>query len=130
MRLRAWALGTRAARSGVPGGVDTVSQVWHRRLATNRHKGPLPMKPVTVSVTIDRPRREVYEHLDALANHEAFTDHFLVDRQLSGPPRGVGATLHGNVRAMGRQEPFELTVIDAQAPSTIVEVTKAAGGRR
>jgi hypothetical protein len=39
------------------------------------------MKPVTVSVTIDRPRDEIYAVLDDLMNHEAFTDHFLTDFQ-------------------------------------------------
>ena len=88
------------------------------------------MKPVSVTVTVERPREEVFAHLDVLANHEAFTDHFLVDWKLSGPPAGVGATLHANAKAFGRTEPFELTVVEAQRPSMIAEVTTAAGGRR
>ena len=50
------------------------------------------MKPVEVSTVIHRPIAEIYAHLDVLANHEAFTDHF------------VGA-LHGgaDLAAQGRR---------------------------
>jgi hypothetical protein len=44
------------------------------------------MKSVEVSTVIRRPIAEVYAHLDVLANHEAFTDHFLVDWRLEGRP--------------------------------------------
>ena len=40
---------------------------------------------------VPNPRPEVYEFLDVLGNHEQFTDHFMVDWELSGPKRGVGA---------------------------------------
>jgi hypothetical protein len=88
------------------------------------------MKPVISTVTIDRPRREVFDHLDVLANHEAFTDHFLRDWQLSGPERGVGGKLRARVSALGRTEDVELEVVEVQAPSLIAEVTLAAGGKR
>jgi carbon monoxide dehydrogenase subunit G len=88
------------------------------------------MKPVAVSITVDRPREEVYAHLDVLANHEAFTDHILRDWELSGPATGVGARVKMTVKAPGRSERVELTVIEAQEPSTIVERTVGAGGKR
>jgi len=88
------------------------------------------MEPVTVTTTVRRPIAEVYDHLDVLGNHEAFTDHFMVDWELSGPPRGVGAKLRANVKALGRKQPIALEVYDAAAPTTIVERTVAAGGRR
>jgi hypothetical protein len=53
------------------------------------------MKPITVSVVVDRPREEVFAHLDMLANHEAFTDHFMHDFTFSGPAAGVGRPVHG-----------------------------------
>ncbi|MBJ7331308.1 MAG: SRPBCC family protein [Solirubrobacteraceae bacterium] len=88
------------------------------------------MKPITVTTTIDRPRAEVYAHLDVLANHEAFTDHFMVDWELSGPPAGVGAALRANVKALGQKQPIALEVYEAKAPELIVERTVAAGGKR
>ena len=88
------------------------------------------MKPVEVSTVIRRPIAEVYAHLDVLANHEAFTDHFLVDWQLAGPASGVGASVTMRVRAPGRSEEVELTVIDAEPPVRTVEETVGAGGRR
>jgi hypothetical protein len=88
------------------------------------------MKSVEVSTVIRRPIAEVYAHLDVLANHEAFTDHFLVNWQLSGPAFGVGASVTMTVRAPGRTEEVELTVIDAEPPVRTVEETVGAGGRR
>jgi hypothetical protein len=88
------------------------------------------MKPVEVSTVIRRPIAQVYAHLDVLANHEAFTDHFLVDWHLDGPASGVGASVTMRVRAPGRSEEVELTVIDAEPPVRTVEETVGAGGRR
>ena len=78
------------------------------------------MKPVVVSTTIDRPRDEVYDLLDDISAHEAFTDHFLVDWRLTRDnPRGAGA----GVRVKGTVGPHRETVITviASAPDRIVE---------
>jgi hypothetical protein len=88
------------------------------------------MKPVEVSTVIRRPIAQVYAHLDVLGNHEAFTDHFLVDWELHGAASGVGASVRMRVRAPGRSEEVELTVIDAEPPVRTVEETVGAGGRR
>ena len=72
------------------------------------------MKPITVSTVVDRPREEVYEYLDVLANHEAFTDHFLTDWTVSGPASGVGAKVR----------------VKAKAPERTVENATSAGGKR
>jgi Polyketide cyclase / dehydrase and lipid transport len=88
------------------------------------------MKPVEVSTVIRRPIEEVFAYLDVLANHEAFTDHFLVDWVLHGPAAGVGASVRMTVRAPGRTEDVELTVIEAEPPVRSVEETVGAGGRR
>jgi uncharacterized membrane protein len=84
------------------------------------------MKPITVSVSVDRPREEVYAYLDVLANHEAFTDHFLQDWTLSGPRAGVGA----KARFRARGDRMETEVVEAQAPVRSVERTVGANGKR
>lgn len=88
------------------------------------------MKPVTVSVAVQRPRQEVFDHLDVLANHEAFCDHFMVDWRLSGPRAGVGATVRFRAKAPGGSQEAELTVVEASPPERIVEESVGAGGRR
>ncbi|WP_187369119.1 SRPBCC family protein [Baekduia soli] len=88
------------------------------------------MKPITVSIRIDRPRREVFEHLDVLANHLPFCDHFMADGQLSGPASGPGGRLRFRALTPGRGEWMDLEVCEAHAPERIVERTRGAGGRR
>src|SRR3954468_17458008 len=88
------------------------------------------MRPVSVSVVVDRPVEEVYDFLDVLGNHESFTDHFLKDWRLSGPSSGVGAGVTLRAVAMGRSEEVELEVIEAQRPAMIRERTVGAGGKR
>jgi polyketide cyclase/dehydrase/lipid transport protein len=88
------------------------------------------MKPVTVSVDVPKNREEVYAFLDVLANHEPFTDHMMVDWQLSGPRAGIGARATAKVRAPGSNEIIEITVIDAEPPGRIVEESLSAGGKR
>ena len=43
------------------------------------------MDPVTLNVTIDRPREEVFAYLSDVANHPEFTDHFLKGWRLTRP---------------------------------------------
>jgi hypothetical protein len=86
------------------------------------------MKPVRVSVDVPNPRPEVYEFLDVLGNHEQFTDHFMVDWELSGPKRGVGAKANVRVKATGEKERTEMEVVEADAGRRIVE--EGTGGSR
>jgi Polyketide cyclase / dehydrase and lipid transport len=88
------------------------------------------MKPITVSTVVDRPREEVYEYLDVLANHEAFTDHFLTDWSVSGPASGVGAKVRVKAKAPGADTWIDIEVIEAQAPERTVENATSAGGKR
>ena len=88
------------------------------------------MKPVEVSTVIRRPIAEVYAHLDVLANHEAFTDHMLIDWSASGPDRGVGAKVRVYSKAGGRKVPVDIEVIEADAPVRNVERNVSAGGKR
>jgi uncharacterized protein YndB with AHSA1/START domain len=89
------------------------------------------VKPVTVSAEVPKPREEVYEFLDVLANHEQFTDHFMVDWQLSGPRRGVGAKANVRVKATGEKDWTDMEVVEADAGRRIVEEgTGGSGGKR
>jgi hypothetical protein len=88
------------------------------------------MKPITVSTTVARPRDEVFAHLDVLANHVPFNDHYMADAELSGPATGAGGRMHARILAPGRSQWFDLETVTAQAPELLVERTVAAGGRR
>ncbi|HET8565557.1 MAG TPA: SRPBCC family protein [Solirubrobacterales bacterium] len=88
------------------------------------------MKPVSVEATVAKPPVEVFEFLDALANHERFLDHYLVDWKFSGPRRGVGAKARARVDAPGSQDHFEFEVTESEAPSRIVEQGVSSEGKR
>jgi ribosome-associated toxin RatA of RatAB toxin-antitoxin module len=88
------------------------------------------MKPVTVEVVVARPPSEAFEFLDALANHEQFLDHYLVDWTFSGPKRGTGAKARARVDAPGSQDHFEFEVTESEAPHQIVEQGVSSGGKR
>jgi uncharacterized protein YndB with AHSA1/START domain len=86
-------------------------------------------KPVTVSVDVPYAVDDVYDFLDVMANHEGFTNHMLRDWELSGPDRGVGARARVHVRALGMSDVVDIEVVDAEAPTRIVErnVAQKAG---
>lgn len=88
------------------------------------------MKPVTVEAVVARPPLEVFGFLDALANHERFLDHYLIDWEFSGPQRGVGAKARARVDAPASQDHFEFEVTEAEAPARIVEQGVSSGGKR
>jgi uncharacterized protein YndB with AHSA1/START domain len=89
------------------------------------------MKPVTVSAEVPTPREGVYDYLDVLANHEQFTDHFMVDWKLSGPRRGVGAKANVRVKATGEKDWTDMEIVEADAGRRIVEEgTGGSGGKR
>jgi Polyketide cyclase / dehydrase and lipid transport len=88
------------------------------------------MRPVTVSIEVPQSPEEVFEHLDVLANHEAFTDHFLVDWETSGPERGVGARARMRVKKPGPEDWLEMEVIESEQPRRNAERAKGANGRR
>jgi uncharacterized protein YndB with AHSA1/START domain len=88
------------------------------------------MKPVTVSTTVARPVAEVYEFLDLLANHEGFMDHMLVEWELSGPRRGVGARARARANTVGSQDWTDFEVVEAEPPSRIVEEGVGNDGKR
>jgi hypothetical protein len=88
------------------------------------------MKPVSGSVEVPQSRDEVYDFLDVLANHEQFTDHFLLDWQISGPAGGVGAKARMRVKTPGPDDWLDMEVIEAVAPRTTTEESVSAKGRR
>ena len=88
------------------------------------------MKPVTVSVEVPQSPEEVFDYLEVLANHEEFTDHFLVDWETSGPERGVGARARMRVKKPGPEDRLEMEVIESERPRRNVERATGANGRR
>ena len=88
------------------------------------------MKPVRVSIEVPQSPERVYESIDVLGNHERFTDHFLIDWQVSGPARGVGAKARMRVKSPGPDDWLEMEVVAADAPRTTTEESVSAKGRR
>lgn len=88
------------------------------------------MRSIAVSVDVPQPREQVYEFLDALANHALFTDHMMRDWEFEGPERGVGARAKLNAVVGGRADPLSMEVIAAEPPIKNVEQNVGAGGKR
>jgi hypothetical protein len=88
------------------------------------------MKPVTATVTVPQSREEVYDFIDVLGNHEGFTNHFLVVWELSGPRAGVGARAKMRLKKPGPADRLDMTVVASERPTTTVEESLSAKGRR
>jgi Polyketide cyclase / dehydrase and lipid transport len=88
------------------------------------------VQPVTVKATVSKPIEAVYEFLEVLGNHESFVDHLFTDWSFSGPARGVGARARARTNAPASQDWTEFEVVEAEAPSLIVEEAVGANGRR
>src|SRR5258706_971850 len=88
------------------------------------------MKPVAVSTTVARPREEVFDHLDLLANHATYMDHMFVDWTFSGPATGVGAKGRAKVDAPLSREFAEFEVVESVRPERTVEEGVSAHGKR
>ena len=85
------------------------------------------MDPVSVSVTIARPREEVFEYLADIANHAEFCDHYLVDWRLTREdPYGRGAGARFRVKMPLNRFPWaDVSFVEVEAPRRIVEVGRA-----
>src|SRR5438045_2110057 len=79
------------------------------------------MKPVSVSVDVPVDRESVFAFLDVMANHEPFTNHMMKDWSYAGPASGVGSKATVRVKAMGVADTIDIEVVDAEAPTRIVE---------
>jgi uncharacterized protein YndB with AHSA1/START domain len=87
-------------------------------------------EPVTVTVEVARPRQEVFEYVDVLANHERWMDHLFKDWSFEGPRRGVGAIATAQVDAPSARERVSFEVVESTAPERIVEAGESAHGKR
>jgi ribosome-associated toxin RatA of RatAB toxin-antitoxin module len=81
------------------------------------------VKPVTVSVEVPNPPEQVYDFLEVLGNHERFMDHSMVDWELSGPRRGVGAKANVRVKATAEKDWTDVEIVEADAGRRLVEET-------
>jgi hypothetical protein len=88
------------------------------------------MKPVTVSTTVAKPRDEVFDYVELLANHATYMDHMFVNWSFSGPPRGVGARAGATVSAPGSRERAEFEIVESERPERTVEEGVSAHGKR
>jgi uncharacterized membrane protein len=87
-------------------------------------------EPVTVSVEVGRPRQEVFDYVDVLANHERWMARLYKDWSFEGPRRGVGAIAKAQVDAPAAQEKVSFKVVESTAPERIVEEGESAHGKR
>ena len=87
------------------------------------------MDPVSVSITVGRPREEVFDYLVDIANHSEFTDHFLTDWHLTREdPVGRGAGARFRIKApLQRFSWMGVSFIEVDAPWRIVEAGR--GGK-
>ncbi len=81
------------------------------------------MDPVTASVTIARPRAEVFDYLLDVAGHPEFKDHYLVDWHLTredshGP--GAGARFRAKL-PLNRFDWGDTTLAEVEPPFRILE---------
>ena len=86
--------------------------------------------PVTVSVAVARPRQEVFEYVDVLANHERWMTLLYKNWSFEGPKRGVGAIAKAQVDAPAAAEKVTFEVVESVAPERIVEAGVSAHGKR
>lgn len=87
------------------------------------------MDPVTLEVTIDRPREVVFDYLADVANHPEFTDHYLKDWHLTRI-RSSGTGAGARFRVAKRTHRFgwaDMTLIEVERPWRIVAVGR--GGK-
>lgn len=82
-------------------------------------------KPMVASIRIAVPPEQVYERIEDLSRHEAFTDHFLVDWRDAGRDQV-------NVRAKlpGPEDRADVDVVEREPPRRLVERLVAANGKR
>ena len=94
------------------------------------------MRPVTVSSIVDAPRERVFDYLADLANHAAFSDHFIDQCRLTRlDSRGVGAGARFRLRsgpALPFVSPFagqwvEIVIVELDSPLRIL--TEGRTGR-
>jgi uncharacterized protein YndB with AHSA1/START domain len=85
--------------------------------------------PVTLEVTIDRPREVVFDYLADVANHPEFTDHYLKDWHLTRiRSSGTGAGARFRIDKRGHRFGWaDMTLIEVERPWRLVAVGR--GGK-
>jgi hypothetical protein len=89
-----------------------------------------PPQPVRVSIDVPQPRDAVYDYLDVMANHEAFTDHMLTNWRVSGPATGIGSKAHVTTKAGGMTDEAVIEVFEVEPGHMIRERSIGAKGKR
>jgi uncharacterized protein YndB with AHSA1/START domain len=87
------------------------------------------LDPVNVSMTIDRPREEVFSYLVDIANHPEFSDHYLKEwrlTRLDSVGRGAGARFRVDAPCQ-RFGWADLTFVEVERPYRIVALGR--GGK-
>jgi uncharacterized protein YndB with AHSA1/START domain len=85
--------------------------------------------PVTVNVTIDRPREEVFAYLADVANHPEFSDHYRKQWRLTrenSEGRGAGARYKRDAR-FDRFGYYDLNFAELEPPYRLIAVGR--GGK-
>jgi uncharacterized protein YndB with AHSA1/START domain len=82
------------------------------------------VKPVVAEITIDRPREELYELIEDLRNHEAWTDHLLVEWS------GTAERVRVRSALPGPADWLDIQTTSVTPPSETVERTTGAKGKR
>lgn len=88
------------------------------------------MKPVSVHIEVPQAPADVFGHLDVMANHEAFTNHYMTGWRYDGPDRGIGSKAHVTAKLGGQSAEADIEVVDAEVPRKIVEHNQSGGGAR
>jgi uncharacterized protein YndB with AHSA1/START domain len=87
------------------------------------------VEPVTASITIARPREEVFAYLADIANHPEFSDHYLKHWHLTR----IDSVGHGAGARFRVDAPFQrfgwadMTFVEVESPHRIVAV--GSGGK-
>lgn len=82
------------------------------------------MKPITVGITIARPRDELYDLILDLRNHEAWTDHMLVEWS------GTAERVRVRSALPGPADWLDIETTEVSRPSFTRERTVGARGKR
>jgi uncharacterized protein YndB with AHSA1/START domain len=85
--------------------------------------------PVTLEVTIDRPREVVFDYLADVANHPEFTDHYLKDWRLTRMrSSGTGAGARYRIAKRGHRFGWaDMNLVEVERPWRLVAVGR--GGK-
>jgi len=88
--------------------------------------------PLSTSIVVSAPREQVFDYLQDIANHSEFTDHYLVDWNLTrvdSVGRGAGARFR--VKAPGNRFSWgDVTFAEVDRPHRIVEVGRTGKNNR